>query len=373
MTLTQMRLITDEQVSPSKGLSVDEALAKQAHTRSKHESRTLRLYTYEDHALLVGRYQRIESEVDLSTLRNNPSIVLNRRPTGGGTILMGSGQLGVAFTYQADDGWAPKAGLKEFGSAISHALSHLGIDAYLRGKNDLEVGGRKICGLGVYKDSSGGVLNHASILFDLDYELLISVLAVPDVKLAAHRSKTISSRITTVSTELGRIVTPLEVTEVVADTLGSHFGCKIAKGTLSDEEYSLSQSLQKTKYETNDWVFSRASNKDLKHTSVPIRTNIGTLEVSLELQGQLIQSVVITGDFNLYTWELALIESHLKWQLLDAETLRVRLQEIRNSIDHIIEVDNLIQALCAAQVQSEISSPIRIGSCYIPEEYHVAN
>ncbi len=372
MTSGQMRLITAEQVSPSEGLSVDEALANQAPNRTMHEPWTLKLYTYKDHALLTGRYQRIEAEVDLSTLRSNPTIGINRRPTGGGTILMGSGQLGVALTHHANSNWSPREGIKDFGSAIAYALSNLGIDARLRGKNDLEVGGKKICGLGIYKDASGGVLNHASILFDLDYELLLSVLAVPDIKLAAHRSKTVSSRVTTVSAELGRTVNPLEYIKVIADALALYFGAKISKGHLSDEEHSLAQDLQREKYETDDWIFLSTANKHLRHTSVQVRSHVGTLEVNLELQGPTIQSAIITGDFNVYTWELALIETYLKWQPLDPKRLRVRLHEIEHSVAHIVDIEHLLQALCTAQVHSEISSPIRIGSCYVPEEYHIA-
>ncbi len=373
MRSSKIRLITDNEVSPSEGLSVDEALANLAPTRSEHDSQTLRLYTYANHALLVGRYQRIESEINLSAMQNEPLVKLNRRPTGGGTILMGSDQLGIAFTYQANDTWSPRESLRDFGHAISFALSSLGIDARLRGKNDLEVNGKKICGLGIYKDKSGGVLNHASILFDLDYELLLRMLAIPNVKLAAHRSQNISTRLTTISAELGRGISPVEVVDLVARSLGFYFGSKVSKSTLTDEESALAQDLRTTKYETNDWIFSRTLNKDLEHVSIPIRTKIGTLEVSLELQSQLIKSAIITGDFNLFTSELALIESYLKWQLLERNVLLSRLKDIRESVAHIIEVEDLIQALCTAEARSEISSPIRIGSCYIPEESHVAN
>ena len=48
----------------------------------------------------------------------------------------------------------------------------MGIAASFRGKNDLEVAGRKIAGLGIHRDASGGLLFHASLLLDLDVALM---------------------------------------------------------------------------------------------------------------------------------------------------------------------------------------------------------
>jgi lipoate-protein ligase A len=43
----------------------------------------------------------------------------------------------------------------------------------------VEVGRRKIAGLGIYFDPAGGLLFHASLLVDLDIAFMLSVLRTP--------------------------------------------------------------------------------------------------------------------------------------------------------------------------------------------------
>ena len=72
------------------------------------------------------------------------------------------------------------------------------------GKNDLEVDGRKIAGLGLYVDPAGAMLFHASILADLDVEFMLEVLQIPAAKLADRAVAAVAERLTTVSAETGQ-------------------------------------------------------------------------------------------------------------------------------------------------------------------------
>ena len=94
--MTSWRLITDDGARAARGLALDEALA-QSYARDAQPSHaaTLRLYTYRSHCALVGRYQSIDHEIDLAACRRL-GVEVGRRPTGGGAIVMGAGQLGVA-------------------------------------------------------------------------------------------------------------------------------------------------------------------------------------------------------------------------------------------------------------------------------------
>ena len=55
-------------------------------------------------------------------------------------------------------------------------IETMGVQPRFRPKNDLEASGRKIAGLGVCRDASGGMLFHTSLLVDLDVEQLTRVL-----------------------------------------------------------------------------------------------------------------------------------------------------------------------------------------------------
>ncbi len=95
------RLLTYDGVEAAAGLALDEAmLAGYARDADPDWAPTLRLYTYRSHCALVGRYQHLDAEVDLDACRRTGT-GFSRRPTGGGAIVMGAGQLGVAVATRA--------------------------------------------------------------------------------------------------------------------------------------------------------------------------------------------------------------------------------------------------------------------------------
>jgi lipoate-protein ligase A len=61
------RLIEEDGFSAAAGLARDEALARAVGERSSPP--TLRLYTYRPHCALIGRFQDLESEVQLDACR----------------------------------------------------------------------------------------------------------------------------------------------------------------------------------------------------------------------------------------------------------------------------------------------------------------
>ena len=161
------RLLADDGAGAAGGLALDEALMSRYAQDEPECSPTLRLYSYRDHCALVGRYQTLEAEVDLAACRRTGTEV-GRRLTGGGAIVMGSGQLGIAYVDRARPGQRPRETIGEISAALVDGCARLGIAASFGGKNDLEVGGRKIAGLGLYVDPAGAMLFHASVLADLD-------------------------------------------------------------------------------------------------------------------------------------------------------------------------------------------------------------
>ncbi|MBM4426583.1 MAG: lipoate--protein ligase family protein, partial [Chloroflexi bacterium] len=160
------RLITDDNVTASFGLAADEALAQRVGMNRSQP--TLRLYTYQSHCALVGRFQNSENEIRVEYCRAN-GIPLNRRPTGGGAIIMGADQLGVALAIpgRGEDNYAQaREMMSHFSEGLVRGLNQLGVEAKFRRKNDIEVNGKKLVGLGVYRAPSGGLLFHASLLVD---------------------------------------------------------------------------------------------------------------------------------------------------------------------------------------------------------------
>ncbi|HEX9033832.1 MAG TPA: hypothetical protein VF834_18490, partial [Streptosporangiaceae bacterium] len=196
---TPWRLLADDGADAARGLALDEALMARYARGNPPAPPTLRLYTYRTHCALIGRYQNLDAEVHLETCRETGTQV-SRRPTGGGAIIMGAGQLGVALTAAAPPDRRPREIIEDLATALIAGLSELGITAVFKGKNDLEVNGRKVAGLGLYLDQSGAMLFHASVLADLDIGFMLRALRIPAAKLADKATAAVAERVTTVTT-----------------------------------------------------------------------------------------------------------------------------------------------------------------------------
>jgi lipoate---protein ligase len=332
------RLITDDGVSASFGLAADETLAKRVG-RDESEP-TLRLYTYRSHCALVGRFQRIENEVHLDFCRAQ-GFSVNRRPTGGGAIIMGADQLGVALTIpgrgEATYSRA-RALMSHFAAGIIRGLDSLGVKAEFRRKNDIEVDGRKIVGLGIYRARSGGLLFHASVLVDLDVPLMLHVLNTPFEKISDKEIATVAARTSTVRQEVGRQLSLGEVRQRVRDGYAATFEVDLTPGEFTAAERQAIAALEREKYLSDDWVFQTSEVADASG-SARVKTPGGLLDVRVTLAGRMIKAVYIGGDFFAADRALADLEASLRWHTSQAEavaeTVRLRFERWRAELESI--------------------------------------
>jgi lipoate-protein ligase A len=320
------RLITDNDVSDSFGLAADDALAERVGQGVSQP--TLRLYTYRSHCALVGRFQRIENEIYVDYCQTQ-GIALNRRPTGGGAIIMGAGQLGVALTIPGQGGETyghARELMAQFSAGIVGGLDALGVTADFRGKNDIEVDGRKIAGLGVYRAPSGGLLFHASLLVDLDVSLMLKILNTPFEKISDKEIALVSTRVSTVRREVGREVALDEVRQEVAAGYAGAFNIELDPGDFTPDERQAIMALEQEKYLSEDWVFQTTAVPDTMG-SAKVKMPTGLLDVSVTMAGRMIKAVFISGDFFAPDNAIADLEASLRWHTSDPEAVTTTLQQ----------------------------------------------
>lgn len=159
---------------PHRNMALDEALLE-AH---RPGGRVLRLYGWEPHALSLGYFQPAAEAARL--LEAFPSLVLTRRPTGGGAIVHAH-ELTYALVADAPAGPGGARDLyARMNRAIVFALRAAGAHAAERGGApgtfgrdflcferhadfDVAVAGRKIAG-SAQRRKGGAILQHGSIL-----------------------------------------------------------------------------------------------------------------------------------------------------------------------------------------------------------------
>jgi lipoate-protein ligase A len=357
--MTRWRLICDDDAGAADGLALDEALMhRYGRGEDAGEQATLRLYTYAPHCALVGRYQDLAAEVDLDACRRL-GIAVGRRPTGGGAIIMGPGQLGVALTTRAPAGFAPRELLRDCARGIVAGLARAGVDARFRGKNDLEVAGRKIAGLGLYVDERGALLFHASVLADLDVELMLAVLRIPGAKLADKGIARVQERVTTVTRETGRTWSGAELREAIRAGFAEALEVELLPGGPSVPEAENAAALAAQRYRSGEWQRGHTPTGGARGTAA-CRTRDGLVRVYVGVQGGALSSVLIAGDFSAMPPELLRLEAALRWCRADpARIAQVARRE---------GAEPLAAAVWEAAQRALGAAPARIeGSCYFPE------
>jgi len=370
MSERSWRYLVDDGARAAAGLALDEALMHGVRRGATGPGPTLRLYTYAG-AALVGRYQTLAAEIDLPGCAR-AGLSVSRRPTGGGAIIMGPDQLGVALVIPSP-ATAPRLLLEELGAGIVDGLGFLGLAAVFGGKNDLLVSGRKVAGLGLYRDEQGALLFHASVLVDLDVDLMLQALTIPAAKLGGAARSAVRERITTVRAELGHPVSTDSVREVVAAGLARRHGIRLREGLPTDEETLRCAELVRSRYANPEWLHETAA-APAGTGSAAFRSGDGLVRVYVAAQQSLATSVLFTGDFTTVPPGLRRLEAALRWRRLDARTVGEVVAHVRgqDASDPGWERDDAIvtAVLTAASraIDRETVTPVRPrGSCYFPD------
>jgi lipoate-protein ligase A len=152
---------------------------------------------------LIGRHQALSQEVELAHCYDN-DIGVVRRITGGGAIYFDEGQLGWELAFSRKTlGISSLADLtKAICEAAAVGISHLGVDAKFRPRNDIEVDGRKICGTGGFFDGDT-LFYQGTLLIDMDPSHMVAALKVPAAKLRKRDLDSAEQRVTTLKALLG--------------------------------------------------------------------------------------------------------------------------------------------------------------------------
>jgi lipoate-protein ligase A len=238
-------------------MAVDEALLK-----LRSEGRipdTLRLYTFNPPAVTIGRFQRVESSVDLEAARRLGVDVV-RRITGGGSVYHDP-QGEVTYSIVVGFDTMPKLrdvveSFRTLCTAVAEALRSMGVPAEYKPVNDVVIGGRKVSGNAQARTATA-VLQHGTILYRVDRETMERLLRAPREKLTSHGVVRVSERVTSVEEALGRRVSPAEIAVALVDSFRRTLGYEaIRVDTLSAEEKRLAEQLL-GRYESREWLWRR--------------------------------------------------------------------------------------------------------------------
>ena len=229
--------------SAALNMAIDEALIE-----SVGEVPILRTYGWRPAAVSIGYFQSMNEEVDVPKCREI-GVDIVRRLTGGGAVLHEN-----ELTYSFISRRYPQNIMESYKwicDAIVISINRLGFDASFVPLNDIVIAGKKVSG-NAQTRRKGVLLQHGTILLDVNVNKMFSVLKVPSEKLRDKIIKDVKERVTSLAgTTYDDMATSLKASFAVKSE------AKLIADTLSTEEISHARWLAERKYSNNEWNLRR--------------------------------------------------------------------------------------------------------------------
>ncbi len=246
------RIIDYTQNPAALNMAIDEAISESV--ASGESPPTIRFYGWKPSAISIGYFQSLEKEVDLLTCQKfNVDFV--RRRTGGGAVYHDN--LGeITYSIIAKEELFPKdiiASYKIICGYIVDSLSLLGISSEFKPINDIIVNEKKISG-NAQTRRSGVLLQHGTILYNVDVDKMFSLLKVSSEKIKDKLIATVKERVTSIEQQK-----PSVSKDELYRALLSGFtkDKEIEFGSLTSLEIERANSLVNSRYKTKEWNFMR--------------------------------------------------------------------------------------------------------------------
>jgi lipoate-protein ligase A len=216
---------------------------------------TLRFFTWKPPALTIGYFQSLKQEIDISNAERL-GIDIVRRYTGGGAVFHDA-ELTYSLVVPEDEiSFDIIESYNILCKGIINGLAYFGIEAEFRPINDIITRGKKISG-NAQTRKKGIILQHGTILLDVDVRTMFSLLKVSSEKIKDKMIKKVEERVTSLKDESGRIITAEKVEEAMIKGFEQALNIKLIEGKLSDKELEIARKLYEEKYSTKEWNYLR--------------------------------------------------------------------------------------------------------------------
>ncbi len=335
MNHKKCRLLDTRALPASANMALDNIIL--GEISSGHSPTTFRFLQFKPTAALVGYNQDVSLEIRTDFCNTN-NIGINRRITGGGSILFQESALGWEMFGPPGD--PPFSGqyeviLDKICSIAARALSKLGIDAQFRPRNDIEVNGRKISGTGG-AIISGAMMFQGTVLIENETELFLKALRVPVEKLKRREIESLMQRICFLNDLVQPTVSLEYLKHVFVREFSESLDMDFCPDVLTDREVKRLNK-EVSFYSAPDWIYSRSRPK---FEGEPVRSIAqsagGSIRAHLWLApgGKRVRQALITGDFFAFPQRLCLdLEAWLVGCFVNRTVLTERVLSFFNSCD----------------------------------------
>jgi len=231
-------------------MAIDEAISEAV---ASGNDPTIRFWTWNPSAVSIGYFQSLEDEVDIQKC-NQKGVDFVRRRTGGGAVYHDSkGE--ITYSVIAKEELFPKDIIKSYHMIcgwIIDGLKNLDLHTEFKPINDICLNGKKISG-NAQTRRNRILLQHGTILHDLDVETMFSLLKVGIEKISDKVIQDVKQRVTCILDH--KQISQEEVYRALLQ--GFTNGKEYYIGELTSEELQRAKELSEIKYSTKEWNFMR--------------------------------------------------------------------------------------------------------------------
>ncbi|TYR75615.1 lipoate--protein ligase family protein [Rossellomorea vietnamensis] len=272
------RYIDSGNCSPSYNMALDEALLDW-HSEGKIPP-VIRFYGWDPATLSVGYFQKVEKEINMEAVKEH-GLGFVRRPTGGRGVLH-EHELTYSVIVTEEHPEMPKTVTEAYrviSEGILRGFRALGLEAYFAVPRteeekqglksprsavcfdapswyELVVEGRKVAGSAQTRQK-GVILQHGSILLDLDEDKLFSLFKYPNDRVKERMQRAFKSKAVAVNEVSSETVTLDMAKAAFKEGFEQGLGIELEPYVLSPEETQYVEDLAKRRYESDEWNFKR--------------------------------------------------------------------------------------------------------------------
>ncbi|MCY9375482.1 octanoyltransferase LipM [Bacillus sp. T17B1] len=272
------RFIDSGNANPAFNMALDEALLYW-HSEKKIPP-VIRFYGWNPATLSVGYFQNIKKEINFEAVHKY-KLGFVRRPTGGRGVLHDQ-ELTYSVIVSEEHPEMPATVTEAYrviSEGILQGFRNLGLDAYFaiprteKEKESLKnprssvcfdapswyelvVEGRKVAGSAQTRQK-GVILQHGSILLDLDEDKLFDLFLYPSERVRERMQRNFKNKAVAINELTDKRVTMDEARKAFKEGFEKGLNIHLEPYELSQEELDFVHHLAETKYASDDWNYKR--------------------------------------------------------------------------------------------------------------------
>lgn len=313
-----MLYIIDHSTDPQWNLAAEDYLFK------KFSEPVFRLWR-NDPSIIIGLNQNAFAEINIDYVKKH-KIPVVRRLSGGGAVFHDLGNVNFTFIDNRIAGEDTSAMFARFTKPILEAMNELGIDAHLKGRNDLVIDDKKFSGnaIAVFKER---VLQHGTLLFSASMTNLSQALASRPEQFEGKAVKSNRARVTNISEHLNSEMGIEDFITFMERFIVSKNEGKYVNYTYSSDDLAKIAKLKLEKYGKDSWNFGSSPAFGFSNIK---RFEWGLFELYMDVSGGRVSAIRFYGNY-FFTKDSAEIEELLKGCAIDRESIRERIKKINLS------------------------------------------